>query len=237
MINIAILEDEQNYAEDLRENIVRYASEYNLNIKIKLFSNGMEFANAKSTDYDIIFLDINMPEINGIDIARHIRKTNDNVVLIFVTNLAQYAIEGYSVDAMDFILKPIQYSSLKFRLEKAITFVEKRKKGSIMIKTNRETVKLEVSDIYYVEANKHKLIYHTVKDNYEVWGSMAKIKKELEPLGFSSCSVSYLINLKFAAGIEGEDVIVNNERIKISRNNRKAFLDALALYYSNTDEA
>lgn len=234
MIKIAVLEDEPNFAADLQRILQRYATEYSLSFEIKLFANGMEFLKAKSTDFDIIFLDINMPEINGIDIAKHIRKKDENVVLIFVTNLAQYAIDGYSVDAMDFILKPIRYSSLKFRLDKAISLIEKRKKGSIIIKVNREYVKLDSSDIYYIEANKHKLVYHTVKGDYEVWGSMTKVKKELESLGFASCNVSYYINLMYVAKIEGDDVVVNGEKLKISRSNRKSFLDELSLYFANS---
>jgi DNA-binding LytR/AlgR family response regulator len=104
-VRIAIVEDEQTAAQELKRCLNRYQNERHQELKITRFDNSITFLNDVCTSYDIVFMDIEMPYMNGMQAAAEMRKINTETCLIFVTNMAQYAIKGYEVDAMDFILK------------------------------------------------------------------------------------------------------------------------------------
>ena len=121
MIHIAIVEDEKEFAQTLQDYIQRYMAETHTAIQTDTFHDGMSFLDEYSGKYQIVFMDIAMPHMNGMDTAERLRKVDSNVCLIFITSLAQYAIRGYEVEALDFIVKPVAYDLFKIRLEKAIS--------------------------------------------------------------------------------------------------------------------
>lgn len=105
MLHVGIVEDEAGSRRLLREMIEKYALENQKEIAVREFSDGTEIVENYRPDYDILLLDIEMPAMNGMEAAEKIRETDPEVVLVFITNMAQYAIKGYQVDALDFILK------------------------------------------------------------------------------------------------------------------------------------
>lgn len=236
MIRVGILEDEMHNFENLNECINRYGAENQILFEVELYTDGQAFLEKNSSRYDIIFLDIQVPFVDGMQVAKKIRERNKDVVLFFCTKLAQYAIFGYQVEALDYILKPVRYSSMKFRLDRAVRQVMKnRSEEKIVLHVNREDVRINISEIYYIEACRHKTIYYTQRGKYEVWGSFKETKKQLEPHHFAQCHGSYLCNLKWVQCMKGDEVIMEDgAAIKMSRNLRKSFSDALTSYWTET---
>ena len=160
MFRIGVLEDETSNFDELKRYIQRYGEENNVSFEIERHTDGQKFLEDQFSNYDVIFLDIEVPGASGLQVAEQIRERDKDVVIFFCTRLSQYAIYGYQVDAMDYILKPVRYSSIKMRLDKALHRVQKnRNNEKIVLRINRGSVRLSISEIYYVEASKHKMMW------------------------------------------------------------------------------
>ena len=112
MIRVAIVEDEAAVRDQLMGYVQRYMRQYNAQIEVTMFTDGVEILEGYRPVYDIIFLDVEMQHLDGMETASRIRALDSDVLLIFITNMAQYAIKGYEVDALDYVLKPVSYLSL-----------------------------------------------------------------------------------------------------------------------------
>lgn len=230
MLRIAIVEDELQYARQLNEYLERYAEEYGEKIKTEYFSDGEDIAVEYKGNYDIILLDVKMQFMDGMTAARNIRKYDKEVVIIFITNMAQYAIKGYEVDAMDYVLKPLNYFAFSQRLERAIARMKKREKKYITVSVQGGIRKLATSDIYYIESQGHTLYYHTVDDLVSASGTMKEIEEKLVPYHFFRCNKGYLVNLEHVTGMKDGNALVGGDAVVISRARKNAFLEALTNY-------
>ena len=235
MINIAIVEDNAGELGQLRECIDRYAKEHGETFSVTSFSDGLAFLDKYGHGYDIIFMDINMPYESGLGIAKRLRVIDPDVCLIFVTQMAQYAINAYDVNARDYILKPVVYSAFAFRFEKAIASVRAAVAAHnyIFVKTQKGMVRIDVNDIYYIEVIRHMVIYHMTDRNIESWESLKNVESALGALAgsqFVRCNNCFLVNLRYVDKAEGDTVYIGREQLKMSRARRKEFLNAFTLY-------
>ena len=171
-----------------------------------------------------------MPKLNGMNAAELLRKSDKNVIIVFITNLKQYAIRGYSVDALGFIVKPIEEYNFIVLMEKVTREVISRKTNELTIKTINGLQRLKVRDIYYIEIIKHKLIYHTVFGDIEAWGSLATEQEKLPSDYFSRCNICYLLNLLHVQSVDGDMVNIGGDSLKIARSRKKEFLAELARF-------
>ena len=133
MFRIGIAEDDPSFQKTISEYIERYKKETNIDIQASFFQDGNELVFKYEPIYDVLLLDIEMPKMNGMDAAREIRKRDQRVLIIFITNMAQYAINGYEVGALDFVLKPIKYFSFSMKLEKALKSVKGQESVNILL--------------------------------------------------------------------------------------------------------
>lgn len=231
MINIAVVDDEQEFRQTICSYIQRYSESHEAQLQATCFHDGLDIADEYQARWDIIFLDIRMEHLDGMAAARRIRALDPNVILVFITTLAQYAIHGYEVNALDFVLKPLNYPQFEMRLFKAIREVEKhRQKKYIFLKKWNDWIKLSTDEILFIEVKGHTLNYVTETDVYEKRATIAEAEKELQGMFFVRSSQPYLINLKRIDRISGDEVILGPHHLPISRNRKKDFLQQFTGY-------
>lgn len=230
MTRIAIVEDESRTRAEIISYIKRYGEEHERAFVLSEFADGQSLLDCGEPDFDIIFFDIDLPGISGMEAAREIRKTNDDVIIIFITNLENFAIQGYSVGALDYVLKPISYYGFSLRLTRALERLQKKESGEIILQTADTVIRLDTDQVYYVEISNRTLSYYTDKGVFEIRGSMKEAERQLSPYNFVKCNHWYLVNLKHVRGIHKNRVYVGDYQLEISRRNKTAFVKAVTDY-------
>lgn len=232
MLKIMILEDEKAQTDRLLQFLSNYHDEHEeFEYIAEAYSRGIAFLDAYKCDADLIFLDIRIPDLAGMDVAKKIREVDQNVMIIFVTNLTQYAIEGYSVEAFDYILKPIQYASFSAKLDRALRMLSYREPEiSLTFREKEGGKRIPAGTITYVEVCAHDLLFHTGNGAIKQWGTLSKYEALLKSAHFARCHTSYLVILKFVRSIRKDSVDVAGVLLPISRPRRKEFLTAFAQY-------
>ena len=230
MYHIAVVEDDKMYAAQLREYLKRYETEKKQKISVTMFSDGEDIVTDYSADFDIILMDIEMTFMDGMSAAEKIRGMDSEVIIIFITNMPQYAIQGYRVDALDYVLKPLSYFAFSQRIDRALLRIHKKAARFVAISLKGGKRKVDVSLLCYVEVRDHDLIYHTVDGDFATKGTMKDAEDALKDENFFRCNRCYLVNLDYVDNFQGSDVMVNGDVIQVSRSRKKPFLDALNDY-------
>lgn len=230
MYSVAIVEDEESAAEILKNFLERYAGEKGFAFSVTHYFDAEKFLSDYHFQYDIVFMDIEMPCINGLSAAHRLRKIDDVVALVFITNLARYAINGYEVKALDYILKPLHYGAFSLKIRKIVGFCERSAKESILISFKGESKKVSVNDIQYVEICAHDILYHMVQGTERAYGTLKEIRERLDGCGFALCNRCYFVNLRHVKQINGYTVLVGNEELTISRPQKKEFSEAFRAF-------
>lgn len=232
MLKIVVLEDEKPHLERLTSFFSKYKAEHpEFEYTIDFYDRGIPFLEAYKRDADLVFLDIRVPDMLGTEVARHLRKVDENVMIIFVTSLTQYAIDGYSVGAFDYILKPIHYASFSAKLERALRMLSYREPELMLdLRTKDSARRIPVNSIIYIEISAHDLFFHTGNETLKQWGTLSKYEQLLRQAHFARPSTSFLVNLKYVRGVKRDEVLVGDQILPISRTKRKDFLGALAQY-------
>lgn len=230
MLRIAVVEDDLEMNGLIQTYLRQYEQENKVQIEVVSFLDGGEIAEHYHPIYDIILMDIAMPGMDGMEAARQIRAHDPDVVLVFITNIAQYAIEGYSVGALDFILKPLDYYAFSLRLARAIDRAERQAGGKILLTLPGHSVRLDVRDIHYVDIQNRMLCYHTEQGSFTLRGTMQAAEEQLVPYHFARCNYWYLVNLRHVTEVRGNTVVVAGTELAVSRRNKSSFLAALTDY-------
>ena len=228
MYRIAIVEDEANASEQLRLFFDRYAAENAVSFDIKRFQNGVLFLEEYKADFDVVFMDIEMPLMDGMAAAHRLRERDEYVLLVFVTNLAKYVFEGYEVNATNYIIKPLHYQDFKLKLKKIISILDARRDADIAIPIANGAYRVRTFDIEYVEVIGHTLAFHLMDGRtVETRGSLSNLEKKLEPYGFFRCNSCYLVNVKHIVYVKNFDLQMKSRKLEISRAKRKHFLEGI----------
>ena len=231
LVNIAIVEDDPKETEKFCNNLNRYAKENpEYTFQYDTYSTATAFLFNYQPTYNIVFMDIEMPGLNGMDAAHKLRTMDENVTLVFVTNLANFAVNGYEVNAFDFVVKPVPYPSFNLKMQRIMKKLEKQVAKSILLKHPDGIVRLQTSEILYIEVSKHDLIYHAQSGSFRAYGTLKAAEKELDAKQFVRCNSCYLVNLAYVRGIEADTVLLKNDRLPISRAKKKTFLQELNNY-------
>lgn len=232
MRNIAIVEDEDAAANLLLSYVEKYGKTFGQQFNVVRFHDAAEFLAGYKSVYAVVFMDIQMPKMNGMDGAVELRKLDKTVSLVFITNLVQYAQKGYEVDAVSFLVKPVSYFDFSLKFRKALDIYIMNEERSITVKYQGGLCRISTDRLMYVEIISHRLYYHLIDDVIEVTGVLSAVEKELNAFGFLRCNKCYLVNPKFVVGVKGADVQVGNRTLQISRPRRASFLAELANWYA-----
>ena len=230
MVRIAVVEDDKNYADKLKKYLAQYQEESGRKLKIEYFEDGEDIAVDYKCEFDIILMDIEMRFMDGMTAAEKIREMDDEVVIIFITNTPQYAMKGYMVDAMDYVLKPLAYYAFSQKIDRAIKRMAKHEEKYLSISVKGGVQKLTVSRITFVEVCDHSLFFHTLDGDFESKGSMNDVENELPEEKFFRCNKCYLVNLDYVDGVRDNDIIIGKELVQVSRSRRKELLNRLNDY-------
>lgn len=229
MINIAIVEDEAVEAERLSEYLRRYEKETGgTKFHIVRFADGISFLTNYKAEYDIIFMDIEMPDLDGMATAHKLRIQDPGVILVFVTNMAQFAVKGYEVDAMDFMVKPVPYDNFRLKVARAIKKLEYKRDDKLVVYGRTGASVVMIPKIRYVEVVNHMLTFYTVEGAVSATGTLKNIEEKLVGRGFSRANSCYLVNLDYVTGYEDGIAELGQDRLSVSRSHRKQFMKDIA---------
>lgn len=230
MYRVAVVEDDMKYQQQIFSYFELLRKEQGLEFQITAYSDGIDIVDNYKGIYDLILLDIEMPLLDGMTAAERIRTYDEDVLLIFITNLAQYAIRGYSVNALDYVLKPMTFPAFSMKIQRACKIIDKKRDKYILLNSENGTSRIAVSNIYYVDVTDHLLTYHTVAGDYRVFGVLKDLENQLGDT-FVRCNKCYLVNLDYVEGIAEDVVTVHGIPLKISRSRKRDFVQKISKYY------
>ena len=231
---IAVVDDDPKDAALLRECVDNYCRMNGHAAMIHVYHDGLDLIRSTET-HDIVFLDIQMGKLDGRETARFIRKINTDTILIFVTNMAQFAIKGYEVDALDFILKPPSMASIAYVMDKAMKRLDgSGAKAQFSLKTSDGTISLSANDITYVEVFDHNLVYHTTKGEYTVRGRLSDVIEKLSPDRFVMCNRSFIVNLRHVSNVTSDYLLIGDTRISVSKSHRKELMKRFSSFLGDS---
>ena len=227
---IAIVDDEGTAIAALQDHLSRFEVETGRKFEIATFKNAIIFLSNYQPVYDVVFFDIQMPHMDGIEAAKRFRRIDTETLLVFVTNMADLALMGYQVQAFDFLVKPLSYDAIALKLKRIFDRLDVQIERKIIINSQGTQFCFPTREIYYMEVRNHQLIYHAATGDYSAYGTLGKIQRQLEGMNFFMCNNCYLINLQHVQKVYKYTVTVHGDELTISHPRRKAFLDALNEY-------
>ena len=210
-MKIAICEDEAVFSGQLTEHVNDWAREKSVFVEIFTYTNAEKFLYdwEESEDYDILFLDIKMSKMSGMDLARIIRKTNEDLPIVFTTGMTEYIIQGYIVSAMQYLLKPVPKAACFDCLDRALGNI-KTKKYYLLNDTDK-TVKIPVTNIIYIKMFSHTATMVTLTKEHQFRKTMSQILDELNDSLFIKCQKSFIINIRHVESISKKIVVMSND--------------------------
>lgn len=231
MYRVLIVEDEPQAADALRAALARYEAERGEKFQVSWAKSAFDLEDA-SHDADLIFMDIELPGANGLDAAIALRERDRSTPIIFVTNLAQYAVRGYQAEALDFIVKPFSYGDFALRMDRAMQVMKRRTGRSISVRSRDGMRLFAASDLVFVEVHGHDVVYHlTDGTSFSARGSLSGVKPTLGGTPFLQISSGCIINMGHVRGLRDAEVTLSDGvTVWISRANKRRCLDAITRY-------
>ncbi len=227
---IAVVEDDATCREMIKDYLEKLATERDCELKPSFFFNAKTFITGYKPNYDMILMDIELPDGNGLELVREIRKVDETVLVIFITNMARYAVKGYEVDAFDFIVKPVTYFNFRVKIGRALDKLARTASTDFWVTSKGTKVRLRTDKLKYVEVMKHSVIYHTTDGDIETVGSMKNAQEQFAGEPFGLCNRCYLVNFAFVEEVRQFSVVVGGEELLMSHLKRAEFLNRLNLY-------
>lgn len=229
MIRIAMVEDEEAYAKTIRRYCSRYSTEKHTDIDLVWHDNPVAFLEGYRGDYDVVFMDVVMPLMDGMTCARGLRERDGNVLLCFITSMAQYAIHGYEVGALDYVVKPITYEEFALKMDRLGRLLERQGARTFLINSRSAVHRIDLRDLYYVEVYSHSLLFHTAQGDFEAYGKLSALAEDERFQRFLRVTPSHLVNSAYISAVSEDTLTVHGVEIPISRRRKKECLEKLAM--------
>ncbi|MGL5328762.1 MAG: LytR/AlgR family response regulator transcription factor [Peptostreptococcaceae bacterium] len=216
-LHIGVCDDISLQRNIHKEFINKFFSSRDVEYEIHEFSCGEELLEKYPKKLDILFLDIIMEDMTGMDVSKHIREFDKNVEILFITSSMEYIQEGYEVRAYRYLMKPITYEMMERHLEEWMSEVLKKKEEFILLDTKNGITKIMLEDIRYIETDKRELIIYQKDRVLRVKMSMKNMEKILEGKFFFRCHTSYIVNLKKVEVLQKNNLYIEDKEIPISK--------------------
>jgi two-component system response regulator LytT len=234
-MRIAVCDDEEKFREQVRDKIDKVSG--SLDVVVDTYSDGYKLLEAFDRNpYDVLFLDIEMPAMDGITLAKKLRERNDKIYIVFLTGHIEYALEGYEVRALRYLTKPVQEDKLREVLRYVMD--KSTKKKQLMIKEDGEEILINVADILYFEAQNQYIMIYTTTDKYLVRYNIGDFEEQLKGDGFFRTHRGYLVSLAKVKRLVKSDVLIDTPdgeiTVPVSRSNLKAVKEALYAFVENS---
>lgn len=231
MLRIAVVDDDLQFQKDICEFIERYFQQETGQYQIRCYQDGASFLSEYQSDYDIAIIDIMMPRMNGIEVAHKLRNRDKNVLVVFITITPAFAIRGYEVSAMDYILKPLSYETdFKYKFDRVVKKANALKPHTrelVLKDENGRFVRLNLEDVTHVTKDRDNVVYHTKQRQFSHRTSIYKVKEAIFDSGlFAVVNSGCLVNMTFVDNIKDNLVeLYNGELLVLSRNKKKEFYE------------
>lgn len=230
MIKIAIVEDTPEQRAQLRGYVEDFFAQHGEPVQVLEYPDGQAIVEAYPDEVQLLLLDIDMPRMNGMDAAQAIRERDEQVLIVFITNLIQYAVRGYAVDAMDFLIKPVTAYSCRATFSRVLKKLRQRRGQRIEVKCHKNTLVVNLGELLYAETQGRALLLHLQSGPLTVSESIQSFEERTRGMALFRCHNSFLVNLAFVDRLEKTDAVVAGQRIPISKYRRSGFLQAMADY-------
>lgn len=231
-MKIAVCDDEKIYRDTILEYLKEYGTPEN-DLKIQEFSDGESLVEVYQNEefFDLIFLDVEMDGLTGVETGARIRELDANVLIIFVTSHGKYVPDAFRVGAFQFLVKPVKQEDFVKEMERALEVIRKNKQ-LYHVKSKELEAYVEIGDIMYIEVYNKQLEIHTINETYKMNGRIREEWERLKEYGFIQCHKSYIVNLRFVKGMEQNDLkLKNGQEVPIGRSMREEVLRQLNLYF------
>jgi len=235
MMKVAIVEDRQEDLASLTKHLNDYAAARNINIDITAYVDALSFLADYAMQYDCVFMDIVAPNSNGMEKTKELRAIDPELPVIFCTCLEQYAVQGYMVNAFDYIIKPVKSEKLFQVMDNLRGKIERKRNKEIFVKCTESIVRIPLSLLYYVSVEGHKVVYHTSFGDFESRKSMKEVEKLLEGLDFTRINSGCMVNIQYVNQVSGNEIRVGEEVLFISRAKKKKVLDDINEFLSRNN--
>ncbi len=229
MVRIAICDDEIAICNDMKQTLSIILKQMHEDFQIVCYTNPKVLLHTNDK-FDLIYLDIQMPDLDGITLAKKIREQNADCILIFITVLKEYMLDAFEVEAIDYICKPIEKKRLERSCKRAIKRIKKENEQKIFVQTVNWCKSIPMHRIYYCEVINRKIYLHTKDGIIDYYGTLEDIEKQLD-CRFFRCHRSYIVNIDYLQSyMNGEIVLENAEKVPVSRLRHKAFMQKMLAY-------
>lgn len=226
MIKIAICDDSDVAIGIIHNFLDNYFSELSIEYNVTEYTRGENLVydyEEGFADYSLIFLDIFMDKMSGIDVAKNIRRFDDNVKLVFATASKEHMLEGYDVFAFGYVIKPLEIEKLQKICNRFLSEEKNIVYNSLLIKHKRKDIRLNISEIMYIESQNTAVTIHMTDGNtYKIYLKLQDIEDRINDSGlFIRCHQSYIVNMNFVKSVDNSFFMIDGAEIPIRQRERK----------------
>lgn len=233
-LRIAVVEDESKQYEYVKKLLTQWSEQRGESIAVTHIASAEEFLmkyNQPDT-FDVLFLDVYMKQMNGMELAKEIRKYDREVQIVFLTGVSDYVFEGYEIGAVRYLLKPIQQEKLTETMAVVLEKLKQKSDDYISLKYQGEIIRLLRSDIFYVEVYGHYLRMVTKTDTYEWKDSLQSMRSKLDTRRFMEANRSTIVNIEYVSKITREECLLEDGTcIHVSKGAYKGLNEAFMKFY------
>lgn len=227
-MNIAICDDDKKLLKDFRRLIEIHMDLTGINYNITEFASGEELLDYKNIqNIHLLFLDIKMGAVDGIETAHRLRKAGEKMLIVFITAYPDFVFQGYEVQAFHYILKPYRESKIREILNRAISELEIRKGHTLLIHQRSGTLRIDTQKVTYFKSDRRSILAVSTEGIDSFYGKLSDVETEMPPC-YQRIHNRYLINLNYVSEIGSNYCICNDERLPVSRTYRHELAVAFA---------